>query len=76
MSKTRTPPPPRLSVDFSVHPKILAQLEEMADERDMTVPELAKELMMMGLSQLKYKKPLHAEPHLKGVDPSGTGYHY
>lgn len=59
----------KLQVSLTLSDETGKLLERVAKEREMSLPALTRELVILGLQSLKYGKEPGASP-LQGIDPS------
>lgn len=62
----------KIQIQMSLSSETGKLLERVAAEREMSISELAKELIFLGLGSLKYKKEPGVSP-LQGIDSSHEG---
>ena len=62
----------RLQIQMSLSEETGKLLEKVAEEREMTLTALVKELVFLGLQSLKYQ-PAEGVSTLKAIDPSHEG---
>ena len=60
----------RVPINIAFSEEMHARLEAQAKARDMSLAELIKDLVMLGLKNLEYDVPVRLESLLKGHDPS------